>query len=127
VADRKDILSGFRDAQRRLVTNARCLTEGVDLPAVDMVVFSNPRRSRVDIVQAVGRAMRTGRTKRKRNARLAEPTILAGHRRTGASRSFNARVAGSIPAPVTTNRPTILESSYPLRVPTGRFTHYLTH
>jgi predicted helicase len=61
VADRKEILSGFRDARRRLVTNARCLTEGVDLPAVDMVVFSNPRRSRVDIVQAVGRAMRKPR------------------------------------------------------------------
>jgi hypothetical protein len=41
------------------MSNARCLTEGVDVPAVDMVAFLAPRRSRVDIVQAVGRAMWT--------------------------------------------------------------------
>lgn len=40
------------------MSNARCLTEGVDVPAVDMVAFLSPRRSRVDIVQATGRAMR---------------------------------------------------------------------
>jgi hypothetical protein len=40
------------------MSNARCLTEGVDLPAVDMVGFLSPRRSLVDIVQATGRAMR---------------------------------------------------------------------
>ena len=79
VADRKDILSGFRDAQRRLVTNARCLTEGVDLPAVDMVVFSNPRRSRVDIVQAVGRAMRKPRDGAKTLGYVVVPVLLAPH------------------------------------------------
>ena len=41
-----------------LMTNARCLTEGVDLPAIDCVVFTNPKRSKVDIVQAAGRALR---------------------------------------------------------------------
>ena len=40
------------------MSNARCLTEGVDVPAVDMVAFLSPRRSLVDIVQATGRAMR---------------------------------------------------------------------
>jgi superfamily II DNA or RNA helicase len=79
VADRKDILSGFRDAQRRLVTNARCLTEGVDLPAVDMVVFNNPRRSRVDIVQAVGRAMRKPRNGTKALGYVVVPVLLAPH------------------------------------------------
>jgi predicted helicase len=44
-------------AARAVVSNARCLTEGVDVPAVDMVAFLSPRRSRVDIVQATGRAM----------------------------------------------------------------------
>jgi predicted helicase len=34
------------------------LTEGIDVPAVDMVAFIDPRRSRVDIAQATGRAMR---------------------------------------------------------------------
>jgi superfamily II DNA or RNA helicase len=41
-----------------LMTNARCLTEGVDLPAIDCVVFTDPKRSKVDIVQAAGRALR---------------------------------------------------------------------
>jgi superfamily II DNA or RNA helicase len=79
VGDRKDILSGFRDARRRLVTNARCLTEGVDLPAVDMVVFSDPRRSRVDIVQAVGRAMRRPRDGVKTLGYVVVPVLLAPH------------------------------------------------
>ena len=41
-----------------LMTNARCLTEGVDLPAIDCVVFTDPKKSKVDIVQAAGRALR---------------------------------------------------------------------
>ena len=61
VADRGKILRGFADDDCRLVANARCLTEGVDLPAVDMVAFCSPRRSRIDIIQAVGRAMRKPR------------------------------------------------------------------
>ena len=42
----------------RILTNARCLSEGVDVPALDGVVFMEPRRSMVDVVQAVGRVMR---------------------------------------------------------------------
>lgn len=57
-ADREDHLRGFAEANKGLITNARCLTEGVDVPAVDMVAFVNPRRSKIDIVQATGRAMR---------------------------------------------------------------------
>jgi predicted helicase len=41
-----------------LMTNSRCLTEGVDLPAIDCVVFTDPKKSKVDIVQAAGRALR---------------------------------------------------------------------
>jgi superfamily II DNA or RNA helicase len=41
-----------------LMTNARCLTEGVDLPAIDCVVFTDPKKSKFDIVQAAGRALR---------------------------------------------------------------------
>ena len=48
----------FRKADRAVMSNARCLTEGVDVPAVDMVAFLSPKKSRVDIVQAIGRAMR---------------------------------------------------------------------
>ena len=42
----------------RILSNARCLAEGVDLPTLDAVMFLNPRKSVVDIVQAVGRVMR---------------------------------------------------------------------
>jgi predicted helicase len=41
------------------MTNARCLTEGVDVPAIDCVMFADPKQSRIDIVQAAGRALRT--------------------------------------------------------------------
>lgn len=76
VTDRKDILSGFRGNGKMLVTNARCLTEGVDLPAVDAVVFNNPRRSKVDIVQAVGRAMRKPPHSKKQLGYVVIPVLL---------------------------------------------------
>ena len=57
-AQRERVMREFRGAARAVMSNARCLTEGVDVPAVDMVAFLSPRRSRVDIVQATGRAMR---------------------------------------------------------------------
>lgn len=44
--------------ETRILTNARCLSEGVDVPALDSVVFFNPRNSMVDVVQSVGRVMR---------------------------------------------------------------------
>lgn len=44
--------------ERGLLANARCLSEGVDVPTLDGVAFIDPRRSEVDIVQAVGRAIR---------------------------------------------------------------------
>lgn len=55
---RRQLIRGFRDAPKALITNARCLTEGVDVPAVDMVAFIDPRHSKIDIAQATGRAMR---------------------------------------------------------------------
>ena len=42
----------------RILTNVRCLSEGVDVPALDAVIFLNPRDSIVDVVQSVGRVMR---------------------------------------------------------------------
>ncbi|MCY4135512.1 MAG: DEAD/DEAH box helicase family protein [bacterium] len=49
----------------RVVTNARVLTEGVDVPALDAVIFLDRRTSKIDITQAVGRAMRTAPGKRR--------------------------------------------------------------
>ncbi len=42
----------------RILTNARCLTEGVDLPSLDGILFMHPRRSQIEVVQAIGRVMR---------------------------------------------------------------------
>jgi predicted helicase len=42
----------------RVLTNVRCLSEGVDVPALDAVIFMHPRKSQIDVVQSVGRVMR---------------------------------------------------------------------
>ena len=55
---RSVIVNEFASSERALITNARCLTEGVDVPNIDCIVFSDPRKSKVDIVQALGRALR---------------------------------------------------------------------
>ena len=47
-----------------VLSNARCLTEGVDVPSLDAIVFLEPRNSMVDVVQAVGRVMRKNANKK---------------------------------------------------------------
>ena len=46
------------DGVCKILSNARCLTEGIDVPALDAILFLNPRKSEIDVVQAVGRVMR---------------------------------------------------------------------
>ncbi len=48
----------------RILSNARCLSEGVDVPALDTVMFLTPRNSVVDVVQSVGRVMRKAEGKK---------------------------------------------------------------
>lgn len=47
----------------RILTNARCLSEGVDVPALDAILFMHPRKSQIDVVQSVGRVMRRAAAK----------------------------------------------------------------
>src|SRR5699024_2734304 len=47
----------------RVLSSARFLTEGVDVPDLDAVMFLKPRKSKIDIAQAVGRVMRTAKDK----------------------------------------------------------------
>ena len=47
-----------RDDECRVLTNVRCLSEGVDVPSLDAVLFLSARNSQVDVVQSVGRVMR---------------------------------------------------------------------
>ena len=56
-------LGNITDEQRYILSNARCLSEGVDVPALDGVAFIDPRNSEIDIVQAVGRAIRLSKVK----------------------------------------------------------------
>ena len=69
VLKRDRLLAWLREdkdlAQRcHVLSNARCLTEGIDVPALDAVLFLQPRKSQIDIVQAVGRVMRKAEGKR---------------------------------------------------------------
>lgn len=52
------------DGPCRILTNARCLSEGVDVPALDAILFLHPRKSQIDVVQAVGRVMRRAEGKK---------------------------------------------------------------
>lgn len=55
---RGKIVDEFASSDKAIITNAKCLTEGIDVPNIDCVLFADPRKSTVDIVQAVGRALR---------------------------------------------------------------------
>ena len=52
------------EVDRGLLANVRCLSEGVDLPSLDGVAFIDPKDSEIDIVQAVGRAIRLSKDKK---------------------------------------------------------------
>lgn len=49
----------------RILSNVRCLSEGVDVPSLDSVLFLTPRSSQVDVVQSVGRVMRLAPNKKR--------------------------------------------------------------
>lgn len=60
--DRNELLSWLKaepnERECRVLTNVRCLSEGVDVPSLDAVLFLSARNSQVDVVQSVGRVMR---------------------------------------------------------------------
>lgn len=58
----------------RMLTNARCLSEGVDVPSLDAVIFVSPKNSQVDVVQSVGRVMR--RSEGKKYGYIIIPVII---------------------------------------------------
>ncbi|WP_159395138.1 DEAD/DEAH box helicase family protein, partial [Streptomyces albireticuli] len=74
---RTDILNDFKDAPRAILTNAQVLSEGVDLPAVDGIVFADRTASVRRIVQALGRALRKPPTLQHKTASLVIPPTPA--------------------------------------------------
>ena len=65
-SERQIKLTVFAKAKKSVLANARCLTEGVDVPNIDCVYFCDPRKSVIDIVQATGRALRKSRDRTKK-------------------------------------------------------------
>ena len=67
------------DNKCRILSNVRCLSEGVDVPALDAVVFASARDSQVDVVQSVGRVMRSfhkGMVDEKKYGYIIVPVVL---------------------------------------------------
>ena len=62
------------EGQCHILSNARCLTEGIDVPALDAVLFLQPRKSQIDVVQAVGRVMR--RAPGKKHGYIILPVVV---------------------------------------------------
>ncbi|EMH24859.1 DEAD/DEAH box helicase [Helicobacter pylori] len=58
-------LNQFKPNTCKVLSNARCLSEGVDVPALDSVIFFDGRSAMVDIIQAVGRVMRKAKNKKR--------------------------------------------------------------
>ncbi|GAA9464556.1 hypothetical protein BTM444_10430 [Helicobacter pylori] len=67
-------LNEFRPNTCKVLSNARCLSEGVDVPALDSIVFFDGKSAMVDIIQAVGRVMR--KAKRKTRGYIILPIAL---------------------------------------------------
>ena len=76
---RKKILSEFKLCDKGVLSNARCLTEGVDVPSVDGVIFSDKKGSIIDIVQAVGRCLRVDSSNPNKIAKIFIPIILGNN------------------------------------------------
>lgn len=68
-------LNEFQPNTCKVLSNARCLSEGVDVPALDSVIFFDSKSAMVDIIQAVGRVMR--KAKRKKRGYIILPIALA--------------------------------------------------
>lgn len=75
--ERAQILTKFKDCYLGVLSNARCLTEGVDVPSIDLVYFSDTKESKVDIVQAVGRALRQSKEKQKTHGYIVVPIFFS--------------------------------------------------
>ncbi len=72
-----DRLRELEPPERGLVSNARCLGEGVDVRALDGVAFIDPKESQVDIIQAVGRAIR--KAENKKLGVIILPVYISSH------------------------------------------------
>lgn len=75
--DKLEELNQFEPNTCKVLSNARCLSEGVDVPALDSVIFFDGKSAMVDIIQAVGRVMR--KAKNKKRGYIILPIALEEH------------------------------------------------
>lgn len=88
MAKRKGILKNFKTSQKSLISNARCLVEGVNVPSVNMVVFADPKNSGIDVVQAAGRALRNRHDKAKKFGYVLVPLFIEKHKNETISKAI---------------------------------------
>jgi predicted helicase len=79
--DRQNKLSWLKNTptggnECRLLTNVRCLSEGVDVPSLDAVIFLSAKNSEIDVVQSVGRVMRKPRNGNKKYGYIIIPVVI---------------------------------------------------
>ncbi len=91
---RDELLSWLKDENTepnecRILTNVRCLSEGVDVPSLDSVMFLSPRNSQVDVVQSVGRVMR--RSPGKKYGYIIIPVVVPSDIEADKALDDNAR------------------------------------
>lgn len=75
-SERHQRLEIFAKSKYGVVSNARCLTEGIDVPIIDSIYFVNPKNSLIDIVQACGRALRKPRGPIRKTAFFIVPVLI---------------------------------------------------
>jgi predicted helicase len=73
---RADIINKFENTELGILSNVRCLSEGVDIPLIDSIFFADPKDSPIDIIQAVGRALRKPYGSAGKIAYIIIPIIL---------------------------------------------------
>ncbi|MGI6031357.1 MAG: DEAD/DEAH box helicase family protein [Eubacteriales bacterium] len=74
---RKEIFDAFIESPCGILSNARCLTEGVDVPIIDAVYFAEPKNSMIDIIQAVGRSLRKDRNNPDKVSYIIIPMVIS--------------------------------------------------
>jgi len=71
--EREEIINNFKKSKKGLISNARCLIEGVDVPEVDAIAYVSPKKSKIDIVQSLGRAVRNRHNQNKKYGYILVP------------------------------------------------------
>lgn len=74
--ERSCLIRSFEHADIGLLSNVRCLTEGIDIPLIDSIFFADPKGSLIDIIQAVGRALRQPYGEKGRKSYIIIPILL---------------------------------------------------